>query len=251
MKKVKLRDVELGNGDSRIIVPVTGATEEEIMAETGRLNGTVCDLVEWRADLCGFCHDAEAVIETGRKLQTALGSLPLIFTVRTRGDGGRFDGTVEEYEALLGSVIAGGFCDACDIELNRGEKLVKRLTSLACVSGTGSIVSYHSFDRTPSVDGMVRLLCQMQSLGADIAKLAVMPKSIQDVLGLMMASARAAEAMDIPLITMSMGQLGSFSRVAGGLTGSCATFGSFGQESAPGQYDCRTLRKIMNLLQQK
>ena len=94
---------------------------------------------------------------------------------------------------------------------------------------------------------MISILCEMQSCGADIAKLAVMPKSIQDVLNLMLASAKAFENLNIPLITMSMGKLGSFSRVAGLLTGSCATFGSYGQESAPGQFfSCETWKPVFS-----
>ena len=141
-----------------------------------------------------------------------------------------------------------GECDACDIELAKGKPLVQSLLEAAKSHGVKTIVSSHSFDKTPTVDKMISILCEMQSCGADIAKLAVMPKSIQDVLNLMLASAKAFENLNIPLITMSMGKLGSFSRVAGLLTGSCATFGSYGQESAPGQYDCRDLKKIMEML---
>ena len=48
MKTVRLRNVELGDGDSKIIVPITGATEEKIIAQAKELNQGICDLAEWR-----------------------------------------------------------------------------------------------------------------------------------------------------------------------------------------------------------
>ena len=74
--------------------------------------------------------------------------------------------------------------------------------------------------------------------GADIAKLAVMPRCAADAARLLEATARAADTRpDTPLITMSMGPLGAVTRFCGGAFGSCATFGvtSGTSASAPGQ----------------
>ncbi len=248
MKTVRLRNVELGDGDSKIIVPITGATEEEIIAQAKELSCEICDLAEWRVDLFEKCHAVSEIVNVSRQLRNELGDMPFIFTIRTKEDGGKFEGTDEEYAETVSSFLLEGECDACDIELAKGKKLVQSLLEAAKSHGVRTIVSSHSFDKTPTVERMIAILDEMRDCGADIAKLAVMPKSIQDVLNLMLASARAFEKLDIPLITMSMGKLGAFSRVAGFLTGSCATFGSFGQGSAPGQYDCRDLKKIMEML---
>lgn len=243
MKTVRLRNVELGDGDSKIIVPITGETEEKIIAQAKELNQEICDLAEWRVDLFEKHHAFSEIVEVAKKLRDALGDMPFIFTIRTKEDGGKFEGTNEEYAETVSKFLLEGECDACDIELSKGKPLVQKLLEDAKGCGVKTIVSSHSFDKTPTVDKMISILGEMQSCGADIAKLAVMPKSIQDVLNLMLASAKAFENLNIPLITMSMGKLGAFSRVAGLLTGSCATFGSYGQESAPGQYDCRDLKK--------
>jgi 3-dehydroquinate dehydratase-1 len=53
---------------------------------------------------------------------------------------------------------------------------------------------------------------------------------------------------DTPLITMSMGDLGMISRIAGGIFGSDLTFGSGGKTSAPGQIPMDELRAAMKIL---
>ena len=71
---------------------------------------------------------------------------------------------------------------------------------------------------------MADTLTGMADAGADIAKLAVMPRCAADAARLLEATARAADARpDTPLITMSMGPLGAVTRFCGGAFGSCAT----------------------------
>ena len=63
-----------------------------------------------------------------------------------------------------------------------------------------------------------------------------MPKNFNDVLTLMRATYRArTEAVDLPLITMSMGEIGTISRVIGDLYGSDTSFVVGKAASAPGQ----------------
>ncbi len=89
----------------------------------------------------------------------------------------------------------------------------------------------------------------MQDLGADLPKIAVMPKSPQDVLTLLAATLTMKEKYATrPLITMSMGKSGGVSRVTGRLFGSAMTFGTVGQASAPGQIAIAKLREVMDIL---
>jgi len=90
----------------------------------------------------------------------------------------------------------------------------------------------------------------MQALGADICKIAVMPRSAADVLTLLDATRiMHEEYADRPLITMSMGGLGVVSRIAGQVFGSAATFGMVGTASAPGQVDASELRALLDVLE--
>ena len=82
----------------------------------------------------------------------------------------------------------------------------------------------------------------------DITKLAVMPKCRRDVLRLLEAAVEMEEEKgDRPCITMSMGNLGMISRIAGSLTGSALTFGTAGRASAPGQFSAKEAAEFLRM----
>ena len=62
------------------------------------------------------------------------------------------------------------------------------------------------------------------------------------------ATMERKEHSNKPRITMSMGQSGMLSRICGELTGSCVTFASGKQASAPGQIDARELKCVLDIL---
>ena len=64
---------------------------------------------------------------------------------------------------------------------------------------------------------MIRMLLElMRNSGASIVKLAVMPQNMKDVLHLLEETNRFhTENPNVPVITMSMGELGTISRGAG------------------------------------
>lgn len=110
-------------------------------------------------------------------------------------------------------------------------------------------MSNHDFDKTPSFDEITGRLIGMKKLGADVAKLACMPNSAKDVLTLLSATeAVKSQYPDEPLITMSMGKLGTISRISGEIFGSALTFGSAKKASAPGQLEVTTLQQILRAL---
>lgn len=112
------------------------------------------------------------------------------------------------------------------------------------------IGSNHHFEGTPSKEKMLRLLTGMQQAGADIAKLAVMPKQPEDVMRLLNVTMQMKmEHADTPIITMAMGKLGVISRLSGGLFGNSLTFASVARQSAPGQVEIETLREVLTLTQ--
>ena len=125
----------------------------------------------------------------------------------------------------------GGF-RLLDVELSCGEEQARRLIDLARSRGLGVVVSRHDFQKTPPQQEMVETLLRMKALGADLPKLAVMPQSPADVLAVLEATYEASD-------------LGKLSRVSGGLTGSCLTFGAGSSASAPGQLNAEDLRAIL------
>ena len=49
MKCVEVRGVKIGEGIPKIIVPIVGTTEKEILDAAVSLRGAAMDLKEWRA----------------------------------------------------------------------------------------------------------------------------------------------------------------------------------------------------------
>jgi 3-dehydroquinate dehydratase-1 len=83
---------------------------------------------------------------------------------------------------------------------------------------------------------MLAMIASMHANGADIAKIAVMTKAPGDVLRLLQVTAEARRIYPgLPLAVMSMGALGSITRVAGFLYGSDMAFAVGKEASAPGQ----------------
>ena len=76
-----------------------------------------------------------------------------------------------------------------------------------------------------------------------------MPRDKWDVLKLLEASVRMEqEWADRPFVTMSMGALGSLSRIAGSFSGSAITFGMAGKASAPGQLPASKLENVLRIM---
>ena len=135
-----------------------------------------------------------------------------------------------------------------DLEIFRMEEHASELIRFGHEHGCRIIASSHDFEKTPPAEEMLRRLHHMEEAGADAAKLAVMPSCPQDVLDLMQVTASACRDMKIPVITMSMGEMGVVSRLSGKLTGSALTFASAGTASAPGQIPVEEMARILDII---
>ena len=191
----------------------------------------------------------EKTLATLKKLRCALGTLPLLFTFRTKKEGGEKEITMEQYTALNLAVAASGDADLIDVEIFSGDGVVKANIDGIHKAGALVVGSNHDFFATPEKDAIVSRLRKMQEMGADIPKIAVMPKSTADVLTLLAATAEMHETYaDRPIITMSMSAKGVISRLSCEAFGSAMTFGAVGQVSAPGQIPVEQLRQVLDIL---
>lgn len=248
-KVLKIRSLALGEGRPKICVPLTGPVESDLLGEIAEVKKTVADLVEWRVDHFSAVDDVDSVKATLRKLRAALGDLPLLFTFRTKGEGGVREMVKERYLDLNLAVAASGDADLLDIELFTGDDEVKRVVAACRAAGVKVVVSSHDFQKTPPRQEIVRRLGEMRRLGGDVPKVAVMPQSFADVLTLLAATDEYVNGgADCPVITMSMKRLGCVSRVAGEFSGSSLTFGSVRRASAPGQLAVDELATILDIL---
>lgn len=249
MKEVRVRNLTIGSGMPKICIPIAFEKEEEIKKTAREIKGSPADLAEWRADWYEHVFDMEAVAGLLHDLRTILGDLPLLMTFRTKQEGGEREIAAEEYAALYQKAMETGCVDLIDVELMMDETIVKRLITKAHDCGVKVISSNHDFEKTPEKDEIIRRLKAMDGAGADILKIAVMPRSAADVLTLLEATRKMHEELtEKPLITMSMGQMGMISRLAGQTFGSAVTFGSLGKASAPGQIDAVKLKEMLEIL---
>lgn len=245
MNTIKIKNVEIGKGIPKICIPLTGKNREEIIEEMEIVKKSNPDLIEWRVDFFEESDNPERVCEMLGTINDSFKQIPVLFTFRTKEEGGEKSIMSEDYVKLLKEVSERRLADIVDMQVfwygEKSEDFIKELKE------TGAVVlaSSHHFEGTPSVREMSDALYTMENRGADIVKLAVMPQSGKDVCALLEATMERKEHSNKPMITMSMGQSGMLSRICGELTGSCVTFASGKQASAPGQIKADELKKVL------
>lgn len=244
---LRIRDLLLGAGRPKICVPLTGVSKEALLAEAQNAVQERPELVEWRADRCREIQDTGALQDISAALREILGECPILFTCRT--EDGQLNIDRNTYMELNRCMIDTGNVDLIDVELFMGEDVCAQLAEYAHARGVHVVISNHDFEQTPDVDVMVQRMLAMRCLGADIPKIAVMPRKPLDVLKLLQATDTYNQWYgDCPVISMSMGKLGAVSRLCGETFGSAVTFATVGAASAPGQMSVETVRQILEVL---
>lgn len=249
MNSVQVRNIKIGEGIPKICVPLIGITKEEIITEAKKLASLPVDVAEWRADWFEGGCDIRKVTDVFGELRTILKDIPLLFTFRTGREGGKKELEAEDYTELNKKVCVSGYADLIDVEFFTGESAVKEMVEEAHKCDVKVISSSHDFDKTPGKEELVDRLRRMQSMGADILKLAVMPRCEKDVLALLAATEEMKRKYaNCPLVTVSMSGTGVVSRLCGEIFGSAMTFGTAGKLSAPGQIEAEDLSMVLKLL---
>lgn len=243
---VMVNGVQLGAGRVAIIVPINAANDGDIEREARAIADSPADIVEWRADRYARLNETKHVIAIARRIAELVSPKPLIFTVRSRAEGGESPLTAEAYRDVYADVCASGAVQMADIEY--WHPTARRTFEAAKAAGVLVIASNHDFIQTPPLQEIVDRLDGMEAMGADVCKIAVMPKSAVDVARLLGATAKRAERSHTPLITVSMGRLGKISRLAGHVFGSCATYAVVGDASAPGQLPIAQVQAVLELV---
>ena len=244
---IDIRGLKIGEGIPKICVPIVGKTAGEILEQALALKEIKHDLVEWRVDYFENVLFPSAVSDVLYKLRDILDDTPLLFTFRTKAEGGELEIDKKEYLQLNLDAIDTGLIDLVDVELFTGDDLVGSVIEAAHKNNIKVVVSNHDFERTPAKKELVSRLQRMQNLGADIPKIAVMPVDKADVIALLSATEEMyTNYADRPIVTMSMSKVGVISRVCGEWFGSAITFGSAHAASAPGQVPAGELSDILS-----
>ena len=195
----------------------------------------IVDLFEVRIDLIG-----DSWTDVARQLKK-----PWIACNRMVEEGGKWEGNeARRIERLLQAIELGA--KIVDIEYNAKnvENIIKLIKKRA-----ECLLSFHDFQKTPSLDVMKQIVNKELKAGADICKVVTTAQTFEDNLAVMRLF---SEFPDAKMVAFAMGTQGFISRGMAPLIGAYFTYGAVqkGTESAPGQLpvsDMLAVYEMVNL----
>ena len=187
------------------------------------------DVLEFRIDALKN-PDIEDIRNTIKEID-----FPMIATNRIDSEGGSFKGSEEERINIL--YQCADLVDYVDIELQCDDEYINRIHD----TGVKTIVSYHDFEKTPDLNEITYIVEKELELG-DIAKVAFMPQDLEDTLTILAVLSHCKDT-----IAISMGDLGSYTRVMASKFDSPITFAAGTDVTAPGQIDIETMKALLNM----
>ncbi len=245
---IQIRGLELGGPRPLFCVPLVGGGIAELQDQAKIARESNSDLVEWRADFFQE-RTPEALVQAARMLRQTAGDQAIVFTLRARSEGGAAEMPQDTRRSLIEAVLRSGTVDLVDLELANEPEFLDPVIALAKERGVRVILAFHDFQSTPPNGVLLAKIEAMRARGADLAKIAVMPQAAEDALRLLQATAEARKRFpNLPLALMSMGAIGSITRVAGFLYGSDMAFAVAKESSAPGQMPLEDARHMANML---
>ena len=209
-----------GNKPPRVAVTVTDQETNE------QLKPLDVDALEVRVDRFKS-QNLDDVMEHIRRLKQL--RVPLILTVRNdRAEGGTRRISDEKKARIFEAAIL--LVDAIDIELSPGIR--SAMIELGKKQKRTVIVSAHNFKITPSERELEKIFKDSRNAGADIVKIAAKANSLDDVNRMLQFTMRHREDR---VITISLGDLGSISRLLFPGLGSLLVYTYIDRSAAPGQ----------------
>ncbi|KAI9761575.1 MAG: hypothetical protein M4579_000967 [Chaenotheca gracillima] len=208
------------------------------------------DAVELRVDLLKDpagtdLPSPEFVMEQVATLRDAV-DLPIIFTIRTRGQGGKFPDDAHAQALELYKIAIRLGVEFIDLELSWAEDLLQSVTEL---KGHSKIIASHH-DPAGSLDWSNGSWTTHYNKGlqyGDIIKLVGVASQLEDNFALAEFKSWAGRAHDVPLIAINMGTKGQLSRILNGFM-SPVSHPKLPFKAAPGQLSARSIREALALM---
>ena len=242
-----------------ICIPVPVETNEihQLKKEIEELLKLRPNIIEFRLD---YIKDIESLTTHFLKeLLTFIGvEIPVIFTFRKFSEGGKLDIENKKRYDIINQVINLS-PTYVDIEMDNDDEFLQNAIKKASNKNVKIIFSYHNFNKTPDYETVIELLSKFK---AKFDKLTVnLEKSPSNYLIKLIFYAKNFEDNIIPLrickelgtenqkiISFCMGELGILSRIFCLKAGSYLTYGSYKEQTAPGQISITTIREILKYI---
>ena len=227
-----MRRSSKGEKVGKLCIPIVETTVGNAFVAIKKAN-RLADLIELRVD---YLRNAElALLLQNRKK-------PFIVTNRKKEEGGKYRGEERKRLSVLQEAIDLG-ADYIDVELGTERSLLQGLVRNR--RGTQVILSFHDFQKTPSLKELQKLFGQMIRLGANVIKIVPFARSWEDNLNILSLIPFAKERRQ-KIVAFCMGEKGKISRIFSPFLGAAWTYASVNQSraSAPGQLTVRELKDI-------
>lgn len=195
-----------------------------------------CDLLEYRLDDLSGCGD---------RLEEALSATPrpALITARRPDEGGQGTLAPEARLALYQRFLQ----QAALVDTEVASLSDAAFSAFASeVRGAGALLvgSFHDFTGFPGRDVIAGKIAAAREGGADIAKVAVVVKTMDELFALV-GLVEAEVAAGRLISAMGMGPMGKLSRLVLAKAGSCLNYGYLQVPNAPGQWSAEELGKLL------
>lgn len=202
------------------------------------------DAVELRVDLLKD-YSPEFVAVQVAALRAAA-KVPIVFTVRTQSQGGKFPDNDFEGAAALYDVALRAAAEYIDVELTWPEEVIQGV--VARKGSSAIIASHHDPQNTLSWKNGSWIQYYNRALQfGDIIKLIGVARTQEDNFALASFKSRMLAAHDTPLIAINMGPVGKLSRVLNGFL-TPVSHEALPFKAAPGQLSAAEIRRGLALV---
>ncbi len=244
----KIKRCTFGKGKPVICISTTSSSEEAILKEVKSYIEDGAQMIEFRCDYFEGINDIKEIEALLEKMAAYVDKSILLFTIRTKNQGGCAELAPDYIDELTMLAAKNKAVDMVDIEYYETKDATSKIRALRN-EGVKVIASHHDFNKTPDDKTIDKMLREINSGGADIVKLALMPRNMHDVLRLSDCAIRFKEEYkDQPIAIISMGKFGMILRICAEAISSCLTFAAGKSASAPGQIDYEELKQMVELI---
>jgi 3-dehydroquinate dehydratase I len=215
---------DLGHGP--LLVAVADRPAAIVNSAELETSARAFDLVEARVDLFaqqsleGCAHDCAQLESSGT---------PVILTIRSAAQGGRFDGPDAARLSAFSAAIAAGYASWVDIE-DDATIIDELAAAIAARDGARLIVSHHDFVRTPPLDALFDIVDRCHAIPGAIAKIATAVRREEDRQTLLELLSRRRDRTCV----IGMGASADL-RIELAARGSLLAYGYLERATAPGQ----------------